>query len=40
MDDDLDRMDRDMLVAEVKKLRTAIRAHRDTTARQSRNRLQ
>jgi hypothetical protein len=31
MDDDLDDMDRDMLVAEVKKLRAAIRAHRDTS---------
>jgi hypothetical protein len=31
MDDDLDAMDRDMLVAEVKKLRAGVRAHRDTT---------
>ena len=28
MDDDLDDMDRDMLIAEVKKLRAGIRAHR------------
>jgi len=31
MDDDLDDMDRDMLIAEVKKLRAGIRAHRDAT---------
>lgn len=31
MDDDLDAMDRDMLVAEVKKLRAGVRAYRDTT---------
>ena len=31
MDDDLDGMDRDMLIAEVKKLRAGIRAHRDAT---------
>jgi hypothetical protein len=31
MDHDLDDMDRDALVAEVRKLRTAIRAHRDAT---------
>jgi hypothetical protein len=31
MDDDLDNMDRDALVAEVTKLRTAIRAHRDAS---------
>jgi hypothetical protein len=31
MDDDLERMDRGALVAEVKKLRTAIRAHRDAS---------
>ncbi|RAZ89712.1 hypothetical protein DPM33_16100 [Mesorhizobium hawassense] len=31
MDDDLDGMDRDLLIAEVKKLRAGIRAHRDTT---------
>ena len=31
MDDDLDTMDRDMLIAEVRKLREAIRAHRDAS---------
>ena len=31
MDDDLDDMDRDALVAEVRKLRAAIRTHRDAT---------
>jgi hypothetical protein len=31
MDDDLDRMDWDALVAEVKKLRNAIRQHRDAS---------
>ena len=31
MDDDLDLMDREALVAEVKKLRAAIREHRDAT---------
>lgn len=31
MDDDLDRMDRAALVAEVRKLRDAIRQHRDST---------
>ena len=31
MDDDLDSMDRDTLIGEVKKLRAGIRAHRDTT---------
>ena len=31
MDDDLDSMDRDALVVEVKKLRAAIREHRDAT---------
>ena len=31
MDDDLDGMDREALVAEVKKLRAAIRAHRDAS---------
>jgi hypothetical protein len=32
MDRDLDAMNRDALVAEVKKLRAAIRKHRDATA--------
>jgi hypothetical protein len=32
MDDDLDKMDREVLVAEVRKLRAAIRAHRDASA--------
>jgi len=32
MDHDLDMMDRDALVAEVKKLRAAIREHRDSSA--------
>jgi hypothetical protein len=32
MDRDLDAMNRDTLVAEVKKLRAAIRKHRDATA--------
>lgn len=31
MDDDLEQMSRDQLVAEVKKLRAGIRAHRDAT---------
>ncbi|WP_159589882.1 hypothetical protein [Chelativorans xinjiangense] len=31
MDDDLATMDRDALIAEVKKLRAAIREHRDAT---------
>ena len=31
MDDDLDRMTRDQLVAEVKSLRAGIREHRDST---------
>ena len=31
MDSDLERMDRDQLVAEVKRLRTAIREHRDSS---------
>jgi hypothetical protein len=31
MDDDLDRMGREQLVAEVKRLRAGIRAHRDST---------
>ena len=31
MDDDLDTMDRDDLVAEVRKLRAGIREHRDAT---------
>ena len=31
MDDDLDLMDREALVGEVRKLRTAIRRHRDAT---------
>jgi hypothetical protein len=31
MDDDLELMDRDTLVAEVKKLRAGIREHRDST---------
>lgn len=31
MDDDLDAMNRDELVAEVKRLRAGIRAHRDST---------
>jgi hypothetical protein len=31
MDDDLDQMSREQLVAEVKKLRIGIRAHRDST---------
>ena len=31
MDNDLELMDRDALVAEVKKLRTGIREHRDST---------
>ncbi|MER9335972.1 hypothetical protein NKJ06_18610 [Mesorhizobium sp. M0293] len=31
MDDDLKSLDRDALIAEVKKLRTGIRAHRDAT---------
>jgi hypothetical protein len=31
MDEDLDEMDRDQLVAEVRALRAAVRAHRDTS---------
>ena len=31
MDDDLQTLDRESLIAEVKKLRAGIRAHRDTT---------
>ena len=31
MDDDLDRLDRDALIAEVKRLRAGIRAHRDAS---------
>ena len=31
MDNDLDGMDRDALIAEVKKMRAGIRAHRDAT---------
>lgn len=31
MDDDLETMNRDMLIAEVKKLRGGIRKHRDST---------
>lgn len=31
MDDDLESLDRDALIAEVKKLRTGIRQHRDAT---------
>src|SRR5262245_29019649 len=31
MDDDLDRLSRDELIAEVKRLREGIRAHRDST---------
>jgi hypothetical protein len=31
MDDDLDRLDRDALIAEVKRLRAGIRTHRDAT---------
>ncbi|TPK79229.1 hypothetical protein FJ527_03645 [Mesorhizobium sp. B2-4-18] len=31
MDDDLQTFDRDRLIAEVKRLRAGIRAHRDTT---------
>jgi len=31
MDDDLDTMDRNALIAEVKKLRAAIREHRDSS---------
>ena len=31
MDDDLQTLDRDALIAEVKKLRAGIRAHRDTS---------
>lgn len=32
MDEDLDRLSRDELIAEVKKLREGIRAHRDSSA--------
>jgi hypothetical protein len=32
VDDDLDALSREMLVAEVKRLRAGIRAHRDSTA--------
>ena len=31
MDDDVERMDRDSLIAEVKRLRAAIREHRDSS---------
>ncbi|MCR5859638.1 hypothetical protein [Mesorhizobium sp. J428] len=31
MDDDIERMDRDQLIAEVRKLRAGIRKHRDST---------
>lgn len=31
MDDDLENLDRDALIAEVKKLRAGIRGHRDTS---------
>lgn len=31
MDDDLDRMDREQLIVEVKRLRDAIRTHRDSS---------
>ena len=31
MDDDLDRMEREALIAEVKRLRAGIRAHRDSS---------
>lgn len=31
MDDDLDSLDRDSLIAEVKRLRAGIRGHRDTS---------
>ena len=34
MDDDLDQMSREQLVAEVKKLRQGIRAHRDSTGQE------
>jgi hypothetical protein len=34
MDDDLDLLDRDQLIALVKRMRAAIREHRDTTAHQ------
>ena len=34
MDEDLDAMTRDALVAEVRRLRTGIRAHRDSTAQE------
>jgi hypothetical protein len=34
MDDDLDALDRDALVAEVKRLRTGIRKHRDGTGQE------
>ncbi|RWK19784.1 MAG: hypothetical protein EOR43_22940 [Mesorhizobium sp.] len=33
MDDDLEGLDRDALIAEVKRLRAGIRAHRDATGR-------
>jgi hypothetical protein len=32
MDEDLDALDRDALIAEIRRLRAAIRAHRDSTA--------
>ncbi|HKI01208.1 MAG TPA: hypothetical protein VKK31_04460 [Thermoanaerobaculia bacterium] len=34
MDDDLDQMSREQLVAEVKKLRQGIRGHRDSTGQE------
>jgi hypothetical protein len=34
MDEDLDAMDRDRLVAEVKRLRAGIRAHRDASGQE------
>lgn len=34
MDDDLDRMTRDQLVEEVRKLRAGIRAHRDSSGQE------
>lgn len=34
MDEDVDRLDRDALVAEVKRLRAGIRAHRDSTGQE------
>lgn len=34
MDEDVDRLDRDALVAEVKRLRAGIRAHRDSSGQE------